>query len=98
MVLRRRRQRSYVSSTTLQPFLSYNTKTYTTVGFVSESSYDWNGEQWTVPLIFKVAQMLKVGPQIFQLTVAAKYWADSPNNGPTGWGWRVQLTLLYPKK
>ena len=91
-------KRSYVCSTTLQPFFSYTTKTHTTVGAFTESAYNWNDEQWTVPLIFQAGQILKVGPQIFQLAVAAKYWAETPNNGPTGWGWRVQLTLLYPKK
>jgi hypothetical protein len=29
--------------------------------------------------------------------VGAKYWADAPDNGPEGWGLRVQLTLLFPK-
>jgi hypothetical protein len=41
--------------------------------------------------------MFKIGPQIMQLAVAAKYWAESPDDGPEGWGLRVQLTLLYPR-
>jgi hypothetical protein len=41
--------------------------------------------------------MFKIGPQIMQLTLGARYWAESPDNGPEGWGLRVQLTLLYPK-
>jgi hypothetical protein len=32
-----------------------------------------------------------------QLAVAAKYWAAAPDNGPEGWGLRLQLTLLFPK-
>jgi hypothetical protein len=82
----------------LQPFFSYTTgKTHTTMGAYTESAYDWKGEQWQVPLIFQVGQMLKIGPQICQLAVAGKYWAEAPENGPDGWGLRVQLTLLYPK-
>jgi hypothetical protein len=50
-----------------------------------------------VPLIVQVAQLFKVGPQIMQLAVGGKYWADAPDNGPEGWGLRVQLTLLFPK-
>jgi hypothetical protein len=89
--------RRNVSATLLQPFVSYTTKTHTTFSLNTESSYDWKGEQWSVPLNIAVAQMFKVGPQILQFLVGARYWADSPDNGPEGWGWRAQLTFLFPK-
>jgi hypothetical protein len=89
--------RADISSTTLQPFVSYTTKSHTTIGAYTESAYDWKGEQWQVPLIFQAGQLFKIGPQIMQLAVAAKYWADAPDNGPEGWGLRLQLTLLFPK-
>jgi len=89
--------RADISSTTLQPFVSYTTKSHTTIGAYTESAYDWKGEQWQVPLIFQAGQLFKVGPQIMQLAVAAKYWAEAPDNGPNGWGLRLQLTLLFPK-
>ena len=89
--------RADISSTTLQPFFSYTTRTHTTMGAYTESAYDWKGEQWSVPLIVQVGQLFKIGPQILQLAVAGKYWADSPDNGPEGWGLRVQLTLLFPR-
>jgi len=89
--------RADISSTTLQPFFSYTTKSHTTIGAYTESAYDWKGEQWQVPLIFQAGQLFKVGPQIMQLAVAAKYWAEAPDDGPDGWGLRVQLTFLFPK-
>jgi hypothetical protein len=89
--------RDDISSTTLQPFVSYTTKTHTTLGAYTESAYDWKGEQWSVPLIVQAAQLFKIGPQILQFAVAGKYWADAPVDGPDGWGLRVQLTLLFPK-
>jgi hypothetical protein len=89
--------RADVSSTFLQPFVSYTTKTHTTIGAYTESSYDWKGDQWSVPLIVQVGQLFKIGPQILQLAVAGKYWAKSPDNGPEGWGSRLQLTFLFPK-
>jgi hypothetical protein len=89
--------RADVSATFLQPFVSYTTKTRTTIGATTEATYDWKGEQWSVPLIVQVAQLFKVGPQIMQLAVAGKYWAEAPDNGPEGWGLRLQLTLLFPK-
>jgi hypothetical protein len=89
--------RSYVNATYLQPFISYTLKTHTTIGLNAESTYDWNGKQWQVPLNFQVGQLLKIGPQILQLVAGARYWAASPDNGPVGWGLRLQLTLIYPK-
>jgi len=50
-----------------------------------------------VPVIPTVAQMLKIGPQIMQLDLAAKYWAEAPDDGPEGWGFRARLTFLFPK-
>jgi hypothetical protein len=89
--------RGDISSTTLQPFFSYTTKSHTTIGAYTESAYDWKGEQWQVPLIVQAGQLFKIGPQIMQFAVAAKYWAEAPDNGPEGWGLRLQLTFLFPK-
>jgi hypothetical protein len=89
--------RADVNATLLQPFVSYITKTKTTFGVSTESTYDWENEAWSVPVIASVAQLFKIGPQILQLAVSARYWADSPDNGPEDWGLRVQLTFLFPK-
>jgi hypothetical protein len=89
--------RASVNATFLQPFLSYITETKTTLAILTESTYDWEAEQWSVPLMALVAQMFKIGPQILQLAVGGKYWVESPDNGPEGWGLRVQLTFLFPK-
>lgn len=89
--------RADISSTSLQPFFSYTTKTHTTIGAYTESAYDWKGKQWSVPLIVQAGQLFKIGPQILQLAVAGKYWATGPDDGPKGWGLRVQLTFLFPK-
>jgi hypothetical protein len=89
--------RASVNATFLQPFLSYITETKTTLAILTESTYDWEAEQWSVPLMALVAQMFKIGPQILQLAVGGKYWVESPDNGPEGWGLRVQLTFLFLK-
>lgn len=89
--------RADVDATFLQPFASYITRTKTTIGASIESTYDWETEQWSVPVIATVAQLFKIGPQILQFTLGAKYWADSPDNGPEDWGLRAQLTFLFPK-
>jgi hypothetical protein len=89
--------RDDINASFFQPIFSYVTATKTTLGLNTEATYDWKNEEWSVPLNVQVAQMLKAGPQILQLLVGGRYWAESPDNGPEGWGARVQLTFLFPK-
>ena len=89
--------RADINLSFVQPFLSYITKTKTTLGLNTESTYDWENEAWSVPVNATVAQLLKIGPQILQVTLGARYWADSPDNGPEGWGARAAVTFLFPK-
>ncbi len=89
--------RADVSATFVQPFFTYVTHTKTSLSFTTESTYDWENEEWAVPLIFSVSQMLKIGSQIFQVGGGIRYWADSPDGGPEDWGARIQLTLLFPQ-
>src|SRR5437773_2910839 len=83
----------------LQPFLAYTTKTHTTFTISTESTANWNNTpgdaKWTVPLIFQISQILKIGKQPISLQIGGKYYADSPRYGPD-WGVRFALTLLYP--
>jgi hypothetical protein len=90
--------REDISSAYMQPFLAYVTHTHTTISLNTESTYDFKGNDWSVPINLLVAQMLKVGTQLFQVGVGARYWAETPDNGPDGWGLRLQFTLLFPKQ
>jgi len=85
-----------VNATFIQPFLSYQTKTYTTFGINTESTYDWESEQWTVPLNVTVAQILKIGGRPIQLQAGGRVYADRPAGGPD-WGLRFAVTFLFPK-
>jgi hypothetical protein len=90
-------RRDDISATFLQPFLTYITPQQTTFAFNTESTYDWENRQWSVPLNFTVSQLLRAGDQLFQLGGGIRYWASTPDGGPEGWGFRLQITLLYPK-
>lgn len=85
-----------VNATFLQPFVSYTTKTFTTFGLNTESTYDWENDQWTVPLNLQVSQLLKLGNQPIQLTLGGRYYAEKPEGGPD-WGLRFIVTFLFPK-
>jgi hypothetical protein len=89
-------KREDVSSTFMQPFLSYTTRTATTFQLNTESTYDWEKSQWTVPINVGVAQLLKLGPQPIQLQLGYRYYAERPLGGPN-WGIRFTVTFLFPK-
>jgi hypothetical protein len=88
--------RQDVSSTFLQPFFSYTTKTYTTIGLNTESTYDWKASQWTVPINFQVTQLLKISGQPMSFQFGYRYYAEAPTGGPD-WGLRFVVTFLFPK-
>jgi hypothetical protein len=86
----------YVNSTFLQPFVSYTTKTYTTFSVNTESTRNWEAEQWTVPVNFAVQQLVKIGKQPIAFQIGYRYYADRPSGGPD-WGLRFTVTFLFPK-
>lgn len=86
-----------ISSTFLQPFFTYTTKTATSYTIQTESTYDWKRENWNAPIALSVGQILKFGEQPVQLSGAARYYASSPETGAHGWGFRTTLTFLFVK-
>lgn len=86
-----------VNATYFQPFLSFTTKSYTTVAVNTESTYDWEASKWTVPLNLMVSQLLKIGGQPMQFQLGPKLYVAGPTGAPD-WGIRFAYTLLFPKK
>jgi hypothetical protein len=85
-----------VNATFLQPFISYTTKTVTTFGLNTETTYDWSNREWRVPVNLTAGQLLKIGDRLVQFTLGARYYAERPSGGPD-WGLRFAVTFLFPK-
>ena len=87
-----------INATYLQPFISYTTHDAWTFTLNTESTYDWNSDQWSVPVNFQVAKLVKFGKLPVSLFGGVRYWAASPDgSGPEGWGARAGITFLLPK-
>ena len=86
----------YLSNTFLQPFISYQTKIHTTYGVNLESTYDWESEQWTVPLNLQVTQLVKIANKPISFQLGYRYYAEKPDGGPD-WGLRFNVTLVFPE-
>lgn len=89
--------RNDISATFIQPFLTYVTDSKTTIALNTESTYDWESEEWAVPINLSVSQLLMVGTRPISVTAGIRYWAESTSIGADDWGFRLGVTLLYPK-
>jgi hypothetical protein len=86
-----------VNSTFMQPFLAYTTDDAWTFTLNTETTYDWEAEEWSVPLNFIASKLLRLGKLPVQIGAGVRYWADSAPGGPEGFGARIQITFLFPR-
>jgi hypothetical protein len=89
--------RNNMSAAFIQPFVSYTTKTHTSFTLNTESTYDFENSQWTVPINLMVSQVFKIGNQPMSIQIGGRYYADGPTDH-AHWGMRVAFTLLFPLK
>ena len=90
--------RSDISATFVQPFLSFTTPDAITYAINTESTYDWKNSDWTIPLNATVSKVTKFGDQLVSVGGGIRYWVDGPSSAPEGIGIRAIVTLLFPKK
>jgi len=90
--------RDSVNQMWFQPFFSYTTKKATTYTLNTETIYKWKAEETkaTVPINLMVAQVVKIGQLPVQFQAGARWFAEAPDGG-ADWGWRLVITLLFPK-
>jgi len=86
-----------ISTTFLQPFLSFTTPTAWTFTLQSESTYDWEGSEWQVPIRGVATKVTRIGNQLVSVGGGVNYWLESADNGPEGWGLRLTMTFLFPR-
>lgn len=89
--------RDDVNATFMQPFLSYTTPTAWTYSLQSETTYDWEGKEWQVPLRVSASKVTRIGGQLVSIGGGVNYWVESADRGPEGWGIRLTLTFLFPR-
>lgn len=88
--------RDPVNSTFIQPFFTYLPGGGWSYAINTESTYDWTGSQWTIPINLMVNKMIKIGNANTQWQLGARYYAEKPDNGPD-WGLRFAVTFLIPQ-
>ncbi|KGD98114.1 hypothetical protein [Rhizobium sp. YS-1r] len=86
-----------VNATFLQPFVSYTTSDAWTFTLNTESTYNWETDAWSVPVNATVAKLVVLDKQPVSLSAGIRYWVESPEGGPEGLGFRLGVTMLFPK-
>jgi hypothetical protein len=89
--------RAHVNASFLQPFVSYTRPDAWTFTLNTESTYDWRGSQWTVPVNAIASKVTRIGGQLVSIGGGLRWWADGPDGAPSGLGLRFVVTLLFPK-
>ena len=88
--------RADVNSMFLQPFLSKGLGKGRTATINLESTYDFEGHAWTIPVNLTYSKVTKIGGQMVSFAIGGRAYVDAPTGGPD-WGARFVVTLLYPK-
>jgi hypothetical protein len=90
--------RPNVNADFVQPFLVYSTKDGWSYTLNTESTYDWTGNHWSVPIHGQISKVVRFGRQPVSFGGAIRCWATSPAGGPEGCGLRIVVTGIFPKK
>lgn len=85
------------NDTFVQPFLNYTTPNAWTFVLNTESTYDWEADDWSVPINVNVKKLVSIGDQRVSFTAGLRKWVSSPTNGPNDWGATLGATFLFPK-
>ncbi len=87
--------RGNVSQLFLQPFFTYNWKSGAGIGLVGSITQNWITQKNATTITVPFTGITKFGKQIIQLAVGPQF----PVSGTplADFGWRAQLTLIFPK-
>ena len=86
-----------INNTFMQPFAAYTWPSAWTASVQTESSYNWESEQWSVPVNLALSKLVMFGKLPVSLQGGVGYWLESPDNGPEGFRFRLQANFVLPR-
>lgn len=89
--------RSDINNSFIQPFVAYTWPNAWTVSFQSETTYNWELEEWSVPVNFAASKLVRLGKLPVSLQAGIGYWLESSETGPEGVRLRLQANFVLPK-
>lgn len=86
-----------INNTFLQPFLNYTTPTSVTYSLNTESNYDWNSDDYSIPINFNVTKLISLNKQPISVGGGVRYWAHDNDNSAKDFGIRLSASFIFPK-
>jgi len=90
--------RSDINNTFVESFFVYTTPKGLSYTAILDLNNDWESDQSWTSIALGATKVTRIGKQLVSYGGFLKYWADDTNTTPEGVSFRIQLTLLYPKK
>ena len=87
--------RSYVSMTTVQPFLTYLLGNGWASTVNAEVGYNWQAvstERWSIPVGASIGKVVQIGGQYFNIAGAGIFYAERTAYSPK---WEIRINLTY---
>jgi len=81
----------------LQPFVAYQMRHAVTLTVDSESTFNWEADEATVPLIVLLSKVTKFGPLPFSIQGGGGYYLQRPD-GAQRWIARLNFVLILPRE
>ncbi len=82
----------------VQPFVDYTTDNAVLFELTSEASFDREEDEWSIPLEFTVNKFFEVGNFVMAVGGGPRYWIESPDSGPEGWGVNFSVYFFLPNQ
>lgn len=84
------------SLTTIQPIFTFLPGGGWAIGSTGTSSYNWETEQWTIPLQMQVAKTMKVGELPVKVALEANYYLERADSLGQDWMVGLNITPVVP--
>lgn len=86
-----------INNTFLQPFINYTTPTSVTYSLNTESTYDWNTDDYTIPVNLSATKIIKIDKQLISVGGGVRYWAHDTDSSAKDFGVRLIASFIFPK-
>lgn len=86
-----------INNSFLQPFLNYTTPSSITWALNSESNYDWNSDEYSIPINLSVSKLVTLNKQPISFGAGLRYWAHDNESSAKEFGARLTASFIFPK-
>jgi hypothetical protein len=86
-----------INNTFAQPFVAYTWPSAWTFSVQSETNYNWETKNWSVPVNVAMAKLVMFGKLPVSLQGGVGYWFESPAGAADDWRFRFQANFVFSK-